>query len=85
MKERSAVSIVVLERAFVYVGEVERDGDEITIRNAKNIRRWGTTKGLGQLALHGPQPRTALDDAGTVRAPLSAVIHTIDCEAAAWK
>lgn len=76
--------IVVLERGFVYVGEISRDGDELVIANAQNVRRWGTTKGLGQLALEGPQPNTQLDQAGEVRAPFAGVIHTIACEGEKW-
>jgi len=75
--------IVVLDRGYVYQGNVTRQGDSITIANAKNIRRWGTTRGLGQLAKDGPQPNTTLDDAGTVVAPLRAVIHFLAC-AKAW-
>ena len=43
--------IVVLDRGFVYVGDVALDGDWVVVANAKNIRVWGTSKGLGQLAL----------------------------------
>ena len=71
--------IVVLDRGFVYQGNVTRAGDMVTIEKAKNIRRWGTTKGLGQLAAAGPQPNTVLDEAGTVMAPLRAVIHFLTC------
>lgn len=76
--------IVVLDRGFVYVGDVRQAGDFIVIENAKNVRRWGTTKGLGELAANGPLPNTKLDDAGTVRAPLRALISLIACEASAW-
>ena len=76
--------IVVLERGFVYVGDVARDGDLITITGARNIRRWGTTAGLGQLAKHGPQPNTKLDDVGVVTAHVGSVIHTIACAPEAW-
>jgi hypothetical protein len=71
--------IVVLDKGFVYHGNVTMDGDMVTIDKARNIRRWGTTSGLGQLAKDGPQPNTVLDDAGTVVAPLKAVIHFIAC------
>ena len=72
--------IVVLDRGFVYQGnQVTRKGDTVTIRDAKNVRRWGTTKGLGQLAAAGPQINTVLDDAGTVVAPMRAVIHFLAC------
>jgi len=76
--------IVVLERGFVYVGDVSREGDIITINNARNIRRWGTTAGLGQLAKQGPQAATKLDDAGVVTAHIGSVIHTIACTSEVW-
>ena len=53
--------IVVLDRGFVYVGSVETDQDWCVITDAKNIRCWGTTEGLGELALKGPQAETQLD------------------------
>ena len=78
-------SIVVLDRGFVYVGNVEHDGEWCVITNAKNIRVWGTTKGLGELALNGPLKSTKLDTVGTVRAPAKAVISLIDTEESKWK
>jgi hypothetical protein len=77
-------AIVVLDRGFVYVGLATHDGEWCVIRDARNVRVWGTTEGLGQLALKGPQPNTKLDMVGTVRAPARAVIHIIDTEAKLW-
>ena len=77
-------AIVVLDRGFVYVGETTVNGEWCVIKDAKNIRVWGTTKGLGELATDGPTKKTVLDVAGTVRAPLRAVIHVIDTEAGKW-
>ena len=71
--------IVVLSNRFVYHGNVSTCDTHITIENAKNIRRWGTTTGLGQLAQSGPQPNTVLDPAGSVSAPMSSVNHLIQC------
>lgn len=76
--------IVVLDRGFVYVGDVTTDGEWCLITNAHNVRRWGTEKGLGELAKRGPMAITMLDPAGTVRAPLRAVIAMLACEAASW-
>ena len=70
--------LVVLDRGFVYVGKVTLEGDWVTISQARNIRRWGTTKGLGELA-SGPTRDTVLDEAGTVQAPLKSVIHFVAC------
>jgi hypothetical protein len=80
------IKIVVLDRGFVYVGRVDLDdldGDFCVIRNAKNIRIWGTTKGLGEL-VNGPLSGTKLDLVGTVRAPMRAVISLIDVNGASW-
>ena len=71
--------IVVCQRGFVYAGEVAKHGDYIVITNAVNLRRWGTTKGLGQLAEHGSTPETKADHVGTVRVHELAVVSMIDC------
>lgn len=76
--------IVILDRGFVYQGDVAESGEWIVISNAKNIRRWGTKKGLGELAAQGPLKDTVLDPAGTVKAPKRAVIGLLACETAKW-
>ena len=78
------VKIAVLDRGFVYVGRVSYEGDFLILSNAKNIRKWGTTKGLGEL-VNGPLAETALDTVGTVRAPMRALISLIDVVGAKWK
>jgi hypothetical protein len=72
-------NIVVLDRGFVYVGDVTEFVDRILIRNARNIRVWGTKQGLGELR-NGPLPLTKLDDAGEVVAFKRAVMHFIKCK-----
>ena len=87
MKEKKVLqgfSIVVLDRGFVYVGDVSHDGEWCVIRNAKNIRYWGTSKGLGELALNGPLEKTKLDPVGTVRAPARAIISLIETDGEKW-
>lgn len=76
--------IIVVDRGFVYAGDVEVSNDWCVITNAKNVRVWGTTKGLGELAGKGPTPKTILDDVGTVRVPMRAVISIIDSEKKLW-
>jgi hypothetical protein len=78
------IKIVVLDRGFVYVGKVSTDSDWCYISNAKNIRVWGTSKGLGELAESGPLSGTKMDACGDVQAPLRAVIHLIAVEASQW-
>jgi hypothetical protein len=79
-----AKQIVIAQRGWVFVGDVERSGDDVTINNAQCIRRWGTTKGLGELAKNGPQRNTVLDEMGTVRLHTLAVVAAVDCEAEQW-
>ena len=71
--------IVVVDRGFVYVGNVTIEGDMCRITNARNIRKWGTTKGLGEL-VDGPTKDTILDNYGKVLVPMKAVIHFIKCK-----
>lgn len=78
-REKKNQQIVVLDRGWVYVGHTRRDGDVLHITDARCIRRWGTTRGLGQLAAEGPTSDTMLDPVGTAIAPWHAVITLIDC------
>ena len=74
----ATTQIAVLDRGFVYVGKCKIDGEFLHIENARNIRRWGTTKGLGEL-VNGPTASTVLDEVGKVVAPVRALIHLITC------
>jgi hypothetical protein len=78
-------AIAVLDKGFVYVGDVEVLDDWVVITNSRNIRKWGTTRGLGELALKGPTENTVLDDVGTVRAPKHALTHIIETDGQKWK
>ena len=55
------MKIVILNRGWVAVGKFTRSGDMCRLTDASVIRQWGTSKGLGQLALEGPQENTKLD------------------------
>lgn len=78
------LKIVVVDRSWNFIGNIELTENSIIITNAKVIRKWGTTKGLGQLAISGPTTNTILDDVGTVTIPLSALIFTIDVDSSKW-
>ena len=73
--------IVVLTNGFVYVGSCRLVLGWLHIDKAKNIRVWGTSRGLGELR-NGPTESTKADEAGSVMAPLSAVVHLISSD---WK
>lgn len=78
------IKIAVLDRGFVYIGRVSYEGDFLILKQAKNIRQWGTSKGLGEL-VSGPLSATRLDNVGTVRVPSRALISLIDVEQSKWK
>ena len=85
------IKIVVVDRGFVYIGAltswpsiVEDEQGMVHLKNAYNIRIWGTTKGLGEL-VNGPTKTTKLDKVGSIQIPLHAVISIIDVDQASWK
>jgi len=59
-------------------------GDDVFIGNASVIRVWGTTKGLGEMAMGGPTKDTVLDPCGVVRANKGSVVLYIDCVESKW-
>lgn len=65
--------IVVVDNGFVHVGDCSISDGLLCIDNCKNIRKWGTTQGLGQL-ISGPLKETTADDCGTVLVPLARVV-----------
>lgn len=77
-KKDLGLQIVILDGGFVYVAQCVLADGFVLMTNARCIRRWGTTHGLGELR-SGPTPNTVLDDTGDVVAPLGRVIHMIRC------
>ena len=78
--------IVVLQRGWVAVGHLSKSSEtELVLSDASIIRRWGTTKGLGEIAAGGPTKDTVLDAAGTLRFHPYAVILTYDTDVSKWK
>lgn len=79
------IRIVILQRGWVVVGRYSQKGEECTLEGAKVVRRWGTSKGLGELAAGGPiEGKTVLDPAPTVRFHALTVVASIACEASKW-
>lgn len=77
-------TIVILQRGWVVVGDYFSGSKEDRLENASVIRRWGTSKGVGELALEGPKPETKLDDCGVVRFNKGAEVCRIDCNPSKW-
>lgn len=84
--ETKPVRIVILQRGWVFVGRLVETGgcDELQLVNAHCIRRWGTTKGLGELANDGPLSNTVLEPSGTVRFHRLTVVAMLDGKDAKW-
>jgi hypothetical protein len=79
------IRIVVLQRGWVLVGRYSKDGDDCKLLDASVIRQWGTSKGIGELALNGPLEATKLDPtSGPVEFHRLTEIMTIKCEASKW-
>lgn len=76
--------LVVADRGFVWVGETETSDDWVHIKQARAVRRWGTTKGLNQLAKQGPLSATQLDAAADLKVSRRALIALIPCEVDKW-
>ena len=76
--------IIIAQRGWVFVGRVSREEQSVVVRDAKTIRRWGTTKGLGELWA-GPKRETVLDEAGTVRLHPLQIIAEIDVDPKPWE
>jgi hypothetical protein len=82
--ENHGLNIIVLTNGFVYVGDVTVTEKWITVTNATNIRRWGTTKGLGELCA-GPTSSTHLDKTGTLKINPMAFLFLLTVEEAGWR
>ena len=83
-KKMEEANIFILDQGFVYIGfgqvyECPLVGKSVRIKDAYNIRRWGTDgKGLGFLAVDGKQQETILDYCGTVDVAINRIAHKIE-------
>jgi hypothetical protein len=80
----SEIKIAILQRGWVVIGRYSDDGDDGVLNDAYVIRSWGTTKGLGELALEGKQENTKLDKTGIVRFNKLTSVALIDCDDKKW-
>ena len=83
--KNSDIKIVILQRGWVMIGRYSEEGDKCSLDDAMVIRRWGTTDGLGQLALKGKQTDTKLEKAGHVDFNILTVVATINCKDQLWE
>lgn len=81
------LQVIVLNRGWVFVGDVSVSPSnylQLIVKNAKNIRRWGTTKGLAELAEKGPTKDTVIDDYGDVEVSVLSHMFSINCNPERW-
>lgn len=69
--------IVVIQSRWVLAGNYSESNGQITLTDSSVIQRWGTTKGLGQLALQGPQKESVIHPCGTATVPTTAVLYSL--------
>lgn len=80
------IKIVILQRGWVMIGRLERNGSECKLHQASVIRNWGTTNGLGELALEGPTSSTILDKCnGVVEFDYLTIVAAITVNEDVWK
>lgn len=82
-----ATHIFVIQSGWVFVGTCEdtETNTATALLNAACIRHWGTTRGLGELALNGPTDSTILDPCGTVEFPRSSILFYIPVVKSKWR
>lgn len=80
--------IFVMERGFVLVGTCTQSKEDYlfwTLTQCGSVRRWGTTKGLGQLANEGPKSETIIDaEPDGTEISKKATYRRIPCNMKAW-
>lgn len=78
--------LFVLDRGWVLVGKVvAEDWLTCTLDRCATVRRWGTSKGLGELAAKGPLPETVLDpEPDGVMVYKLKIQRAIPCDEKAW-
>ena len=82
--KNSNIKIVILQRGWVMIGRWSQEGEMCSLDNAYVIRRWGTTEGLGELALEGKQSSTKLDRVGHVDFHQLTIVASLNCKEDLW-
>ena len=79
------IKIVILQRGWVVIGRYsEEENDMCILTDAYVIRRWGTSDGLGQLALNGKQSETKLEKTGIIKFHKLTSVGFIDADFNIW-
>jgi hypothetical protein len=85
LERKNMYAIVILNDGWVFVGDIVGTAEELVMTNVRNIRRWGTTGGLGELVKNGPTASTVLDDYGPMwMFRMSQVVGYAATDASLW-
>jgi hypothetical protein len=76
--------IIVVESGWVFAAVLESTEGDISAAECCVIRNWGTTNGLGQLALKGPTSSTKLDRCNATHIPREKVLFFMECSGCEW-
>jgi hypothetical protein len=79
------IKIVILQRGWVVIGKFYQKGTKCWVEDGYVIRRWGTTKGLGQLAIEGKQEETILDPIPKTDFHELTIVACMLCDQTKWK
>ena len=81
----SKIKIAILQRGWVAIGRysVDKNGD-CHLDNAKIIRTWGTTKGLGEIAEGGPTASTKIDECPPISFHPMTAVYLMDVNEENW-
>jgi hypothetical protein len=70
--------IAVIDSGWVMMADSVEAGENFyELKNASVILTWGTTKGLGEIAVSGPTPKTVLAYVGDARVNKSKILFFI--------
>jgi hypothetical protein len=84
VSDSSEIRIVIAQRGWVFVGKYSTDGDDVVISGGSVIRRWGTTRGIGEIAANGPTKSTILDASPDIWIHKLSVVASIVANAEKW-
>lgn len=76
--------IAVATNGWVFIGTPTPAAtpEGYALEDAAVIRKWGTTQGLGQIALYGAQPETIMDPVGFVEINRANLVYVIAVQVA---
>lgn len=84
MSKELGIHVAIIDNGFAYLGRVIEEENYYVIIQGVNVRRSGTDRGFGQLAIEGPQKESALDPCPPIMVPKNRLCHFIEC-AEVWK